>query len=276
MNVLRAFQKLCKNTRIDYHTVTSVKPYNDSTFFCPAGMQQFTEYFEKKWLRGTCANVQPCLRVGDVEEMVKDKHLYFNMLGLFSFREMTMKNAVDWWISFLEEYLDLKIDYITIHPKRLREWLPLIDEYIEVRTDNDCKWSDGNTSGYCIEFYIDGVEVGNIVNTEGDCIDAGFGLERLDSICNHIEYDEKEILSSTIYKIIAIGVKPSPSKAGYVLRKLLNIAVKKEIIIDHQYYKDEIERIEKMQKFYQDNKSKHKGKSKEWWKETHGVDLVDL
>lgn len=273
-NVLKEFEKFCKNTKIAFDLVDSIKPYNDSTYFCPAGMQQFPDYFEKKWLKGTCANNQPCLRVNDIDEIGDGSHLaYFNMLGLFSFREMTMKNAMDWWVSFVEEYLELKIDYVTVHSNRLREWLPFIDEYLEVRTDNECTWTDGNTFGYCMEFYINGIEIGNIVNTGDDCIDAGFGLERLNSICNGTKYIEEKVLKDSIDKIIEIGIEPSPSKAGYILRKLLNTAVKKGIEINHLFYKQEKERIEKMKEFYKNNKKKYKGKSKEWWKETHGVDL---
>ena len=273
-NILKEFEKFCKNTKVDYSIVNSIKPYNDSTYFCPAGMQQFSRYFEIKWMRGTCANNQSCLRVNDIKEMGDGSHLaYFNMLGLFSFREMTMKQAMDWWVSFIEKYLELKIDYVTVHPKMLREWLPFIDEYIEVRTDIDCTWTDGNTFGYCMEFYINGVEVGNIVNTGGDCIDAGFGLERLDTACNGTVFGKEKVIKDSIDRIIEMGVEPSNSHAGYILRKLLNIAAKESIHIEHKFYEDEKERIKKMQEFYSTNKDKFKNKSKEWWKETHGVDI---
>lgn len=273
-NILKEFKGHCLATKIELGDEKSIKAYNSSTLFCPAGMQQFADYFNKKWLRGTYANNQPCLRVDDIDEIGDGTHLaYFNMLGLFSFREMSMKNAMDWWVSFIEEKLELKIDKVTVHPDRIREWLPFVNEYLRVETDNDCTWTDGNTFGYCMEFYIDGIEIGNIVNTGGDCIDAGFGLERLDSICNGTIYSAEKVLTDSILKIIDSGVEPSPSKQGYVLRKLLNKAVKEAVKINHPYYKQEEERIAKIDKFYEENKSKYKGKSEKWWKETHGVEL---
>jgi hypothetical protein len=39
--------------------------------------------------------------------------------------------------------------------------------------------------GYCTEFYHNGVEIGNIVNTMDKFIDVGFGYSRLDAIVNN-------------------------------------------------------------------------------------------
>lgn len=69
---------------------------------------------------------------------------------------------------------------MTIHPDRLVEWTPLYGGRVPIVPDPECIWSDGGISGYCTEFYKDGVEIGNIVNPLGTCIDVGFGAERLD------------------------------------------------------------------------------------------------
>ena len=272
INVLKEYERFCENNSIPFEVETSIKPYNDSTLFCPSGMQQYANLFEKKWIRGTCANVQPCLRVNDLDKIGDGTHLlYFNMLGLFSFRELTMKNAFDLILSFLEDYLILKIDKITLHPDRVYEWTPYINARYKVETDKDCLWTDGKTEGYCIEFYVDGIEVANIVNTCGDCIDMGAGLERLEKLCGVVK--DIEPIQEAIKKIIEADYTPSPTKQGYILRKLLGLAIKKKLPINNKFIEEEKSRIEKMQNFYKENKDKFGKKSKEWWKETHGVEI---
>src|SRR5689334_11646981 len=44
--------------------------------------------------------------------------------AFFSFREMTVGNAIDFWLEFLGT-LGLVPDHVTIHPDRLMEWTPL-------------------------------------------------------------------------------------------------------------------------------------------------------
>lgn len=272
INVLKEYEKMCRANSIPFELETSIKSYNDSTLFCPAGMQQYASLFEKKWVRGTSANVQPCLRVNDIREIGDGTHLlYFNMLGLFSFRELSVKQAFDLVLMFIEDNLLLKIDKITLHPDKIHEWLPYINGCYRVETDNDCLWTDGKTEGYCIEFYVDGVEVANIVNTCGDCIDMGAGLERLQALVDRKLKSKKEVIKEAIEKIIEVGYTPSASKQGYVLRKLLGLAVKNKI--DVKFADEEKARIEKMKTFYEENKEKFKDKSKEWWYETHGVEV---
>jgi alanyl-tRNA synthetase len=144
-------------------------------------MQQYKPFFADPRHNGTLANSQACLRMGDLEEIGDGTHfLHFTMLGLFSFREMSLREAIDFWLGFLET-LGLQPDHVTIHPDRLAEWTPLYDGRVAVIADPGCTWSDGSISGYCTEFYRDGVEMGNIVNPLGTCIDAGFGADG--SIC---------------------------------------------------------------------------------------------
>lgn len=274
INVLNEYKRFCQNNSIPFEVEGSVKSYNDSTLFCPAGMQQYSNLFTKKWIKGTSANVQPCLRVNDLDEIGDGTHLlYFNMLGLFSFRELQMKNAFDLIISFLEDYLILKIDKITIHPDKIHDWIVYVPGCYNVETDRDCLWSDGKTKGYSIEFYVNGIEVANIVNTCGDCIDMGAGLERLEVLCGAKPKKVEQVLTEAIEKILETGATPSPNKQGYILRKLLGLAIKKKIPLENKYIEEEKSRIDKMNTFYKENKDKFKGKSEEWWQETHGVDI---
>ncbi|CAG7579676.1 MAG: Alanine--tRNA ligase [uncultured marine phage] len=255
----------------------NIRPHDDTTLFCPAGMQQYKNTFKSDYV-GSVSNVQSCLRLKDLEEVGDGTHfLYFNMIGLFSFREMSVQESIDFWMEFLEEELKLKVDYVTIHPDKIEDWSSLYDNYeVEIREDEECIWSDGEIGGYCTEFYIDDVEIGNIVNPLGDCIDVGFGLERLESFVNKVkEKTKEEILIETCDKMIFSGYFPSNKKQGYVLKKLLRELYRLGSDWDNEYYQKEKERQRKVIKRYHDIKDrpKYKDKSKEWWFDTMGVDI---
>ena len=143
-------------------------------------MQQYKSLFSDPSYTVLVANSQACLRMGDLDEIGDGTHfLHFTMLGLFSFREMTVGEAIDFWLEFLGK-LGLVPDHVTIHPDRAdRVEFALSRERVPIIPDPERTWSDGSVSGYCTEFHKDGVEIGNIVNPLGTCIDVGFGLERL-------------------------------------------------------------------------------------------------
>lgn len=237
-------------------------------------MQKFKSKFKDPFYQGTCSNIQPCIRLNDLTEIGDGIHyLYFNMIGFFSFREMTVGNTINFWFEFLSE-LNIHPDYVTIHPDKLDEWsIFYLDKNVEIRTDVNCLWSDGDIGGYCTEFYKNDIEIGNIVNPLGDCIDVGFGLERLELILGINSHSREEILKLTVDKIIDSGFRPSNTGGGYVLRKLLRMCNINNIIIDHPYYEDELLRQEKNKKRYLKLKDKNLDKSKDWWWETHGIDL---
>jgi alanyl-tRNA synthetase len=239
-------------------------------------MQQFKLKFKDLEYRGTLSNIQSCLRLNDIDEIGDGTHLlYFNMIGFFSFREWTMQMTIDYWMNFLNS-IKIIPDYVTIHPDKI-DWLDLYDNYdIEVRFDIDCTWSDGDITGYCTEFYKNDIEIGNIVNTLGTCIDVGFGLERLEMILNNSRKTKEETLVETINKIITSGFKPSNTKQGYILRKLLRLCHKEKIEINHKFYFDEVERQKKITSKWNKLKDKHKDKSKDWWYDTHGIDLDSI
>jgi hypothetical protein len=44
-------------------------------------------------------------------------------------------------------------------------------------------------------------------------------------------------------------------------------------VIEHQFYYDEIQRQERILVKWERLKDKHKDKPKEWWWDTHGIDL---
>jgi alanyl-tRNA synthetase len=118
-NIKELYKQHCLEYNIEFQDQElTVKPYNDSTLFCPAGIQQFNHLINTGF-KGTFANIQPCIRLNDLEEIGDGSHLlYFNMIGLFSFRELTLQQAIDFWMSFISNKLELKLSKITIHPDK--------------------------------------------------------------------------------------------------------------------------------------------------------------
>jgi alanyl-tRNA synthetase len=281
MDIIEKYKNYCERKGISFKLDDKVNPYDDTTLFCPAGMQQFKPLFKNETHIGTTANIQSCIRMNDFEEIGDATHLlYFNMIGLFSFREMTLQTAVDFWMEFLKTELKLNISYVTIHPDKthiLEDWNLLYDNHnVKVGLSDECKWSDGEIGGYCTEFFIDGVEIGNIVNPIGNCIDVGFGLERLEMFVNGKSITKEQTLKETIMKIISSGYKPSNQKQGYVLRKLLRELWKIGSSVEHKYFTDEIERQKRILIKYERLKDKHSDKPKEWWFDTHGINLEEI
>jgi len=255
----------------------SIKSYDDTTLFCPAGMQQFKSKFKDLDYKGTISNIQPCIRLNDIDEIGDGTHLlYFNMIGLFSFRERSVQEMVHFWMEFLNR-IGINPDYVTIHPDKMNEWSLYYSNYnVIIKPDEECKWSDGEIGGYCTEFYKDDIEIGNIVNPLGDCIDVGFGLERLEMVLTKKQKSKEDTLIESIFKIIESGFKPSNVKQGYVLRKLLRLLYNSGVKIDHIFYDEEVKRQGKIIIRYNKLKDKNMDKSKEWWYETHGINIDDI
>ncbi|PDV85525.1 hypothetical protein CO652_26105 [Rhizobium sp. H4] len=275
--LIQHYQDFCLSKGIDFTRIDSVRPHDDTTLFCSAGMQQYKPLFSDPSYSGTVANSQACLRMGDLDEIGDGTHLlHFTMLGLFSFREMTVGNAIDFWLEFLAT-LGLVPDHVTIHPDRLTEWTPLYGGRVPIVPDPECIWSDGSINGYCTEFYKNGVEIGNIVNPLGTCIDVGFGTERLDMIVNGTRPDEAlGTLSETVLTIVESGYRPGNKEQGYVLRKLLRRIHKMGGTLDHPFFAEEIERQMRLSAKYLRLRHRHPGMSPGWWFDTHGIDLSDI
>ena len=271
------YKDFCKVKGIQFIEGLTVKSPDESTIFCTSGMQKYKKLFEDSFYQNTVADIQPCIRGNDLDDITDGTHFaYFNMIGMFSFRQLTMPVVVELWIEFLQEWLDLKIEYVTIHPDK-DGWRNFycMHPKIEIRHDEECIWSDGNITGYCTEFYIDGVEVGNIVNPLGTCIDVGFGLERLELMLGK-KFDTIENIKNTILEIEKTGIKPSPNNQGYVLRKLLRMLSRQNVEWNHPSYLDEVKRQNKIRDKYERNKIKHGDKSPEWWFDTFGVVLSEM
>ncbi|MBB5666086.1 alanyl-tRNA synthetase [Rhizobium leguminosarum] len=275
--LIQHYRDFCLSKGIDFTRIPSVRPHDNTTLFCSAGMQQYKPLFSDPSHIGTVANSQACLRMGDLEEIGDGTHLlHFTMLGLFSFREMTIGNAIDFWLEFLAT-LGLVPDHVTIHPDRLMEWTPLYRGRVAIIADPECTWSDGSIRGYCTEFYKHGVEIGNIVNPLGTCIDVGFGAERLDMIVNGTPQDDAlETLCETVATIVESGYRPGNKEQGYVLRKLLRRIHKMGGTLDHPFFTEEVERQKRLRAKYLRLRDRHAEMSPDWWFDTHGIDLAEL
>lgn len=275
--IIRQYQNFCLERGIVFSHIESVQPHDDTTLFCSAGMQQYKHFFSNPSHTGTIANSQACLRMGDLDEIGDGSHfLHFTMLGLFSFREMSVGEAIDFWLDFLAE-LGIEPDHVTIHPDRLAQWSPLYRGRLHIVADPECTWSDGNINGYCTEFHKDGIEIGNIVNPLGTCIDAGFGLERLDMLVNGAPpADALETLRDTVIRVIESGYRPGNKEQGYVLRKLLRRIHISGGSLDHPFFHEEARRQQRLRDKYLRLRDRYPDKQPEWWFDTHGIDLEEM
>src|SRR3990167_8389122 len=101
----------------------SLVPENDSsTLFTTAGMQPLVPYLlgEKHPEGNMVANVQKCVRTGDIDEVGDATHLtFFEMLGNWSFGSYFKEEAIKWSYEFLtskDEGLGLDVNrlYVTV------------------------------------------------------------------------------------------------------------------------------------------------------------------
>lgn len=275
--VTQVFEQICLERFIPFTLENSVRSPDESTLFCTAGMQRFKTLFTDEQYVGTTANIQRCLRTNDLDEIGDATHyLSFSMIGLFSFREMTLADAIDFWLSFLER-LDLLPDHVTIHPDRLDAWTLLYRGRVPVIADPDCQWSDGTLRSYCTEFYRDGVEIGNIVHPLDTCIDSGFGLERIANLLEQREAPNTvEILRDAIDAIIDAGFRPGPKQQGYVLRRLIRRFLREGGSHSHIFVQDEQQRLDRTHARYSRLQRRHADMPAEWWWDTHGIDLEEV
>lgn len=283
INVAQEYESYCRRIGLSFETITRVNPYDDTTLFCPAGMQQFKSMFRNKNVTGTLANIQSCIRVNDWEDAGDGTHLlHFNMMGLFSFRYLSFLEAINFWLTFMNR-LGVKVDTVTYHPEHSMMFgpEPLASAYerlgLITKPDRDCYWSDGDIGGYCNEFYVKGIEIGNIVNPLGTCIDVGFGLERLDCLVNNKRpQDEPTTLRNAAMAIINSGYVPSNVKQGYVLRRILRRMLALGYELDHSFFSDEKARQQRVRERYETLKDKYPNQTPEWWWDTHGIKINEL
>lgn len=262
---------------MDFHINSSVKSPDDTTLFTTSGMQQFKPLYSNQEYTNTFTNIQQCLRINDLDEIGDGTHfLKFEMIGLFSFRQWTLKKAIDFMYSFVNK-LGIIPDYVTIHPDKFEDWKDLYSEYgVEIRLDSECVWSDGSIGGYCTEFYKNDVEIGNIVNTMDTCIDVGFGLERLLEVTGSLTPKTKlDILEETALLLIDDGVMLGHNKKEYILKKLITESIFHGSQVSNEFFDRIRFNQEKAYTIYM-RKRNHKrfvDKDGVFWMDTYGFNI---
>lgn len=197
---------------------SSLLPENDpSVLFTTAGMQQFKRFYDRpeEAPAAAVATCQKCVRTGDIEEVGDETHdTYFEMLGNFSFGfpdndgSYFKKEAISFAWEFLTEVLGVEKERLSCtyfagdkgipedHESRemLKEVTGLEDAKILGTGFDETFWSlgtEGSPGGPTVEFYIDGIEIWNLVFNQYKMengqyvasqfkgVDTGMGFERL-------------------------------------------------------------------------------------------------
>lgn len=209
-----------------------------SVLFTTAGMQQFKRYYlePEEAPASRVATCQKCIRTGDIDEVGdKTHHTFFEMLGNFSFGypqkegSYFKKEAIEYAWEFLTQVLN--IDPKRIHAtyftkennvstdeesKKILEGIEGLEKIIPQGFDDNF-WSLGTENspgGPTVEFYIDNVEVWNLVfneyifknqkfePSEFKGVDTGMGLERLIALLENINDNYQTDLFAPIIKEI--------------------------------------------------------------------------
>ena len=238
-------------------------------------MQKYKHLFKDTLYKGTFANIQKCLRLNDLNEIGDNTHsLVFDMIGFFSFRELTIPDAIDFMMEFCIS-INIYPDYVTIHPDKYNEWKEYYKKYpfLEIKKDIECTWSGGELGGYCTEFYKNNIEIGNIVNTINTCIDVGFGLERLLLVLDkHIPKSKLQILEETSLLLIENSITIGHYKQGYILKKLITESLFNGSTINNKEFNTIRESHKIVFKNYLQLSARFRNRNKpdSYWKETIG------
>lgn len=277
--VFEQWERHCHDQGLPFTVNPSVLPPDNSTLFTTSGMQKHKPRFrDPTCTHLTLSDVQRCLRLNDLEEIDDDRHhLVFHMMGLFSFRDWSVPDGLSFWYGFLDR-IGVRPTHVTVHPDRWDEGLRWHRPFnVEVRPDPECQWSDGGMGGYCTEFYVGELEIGNVVHPLETCLDVGFGLERLNQVLGHVEHRTgEERLRYTLDVLHQSGVTPGPKGQGYVMRRLLRTLRQRGGSWDHPLFGQEVQRHEKQTRLYHRLLKRHGDKPSSWWWDTHGIDVKDM
>jgi len=290
--IIEKFTEYFEQNKHILHPSYNLLSENDSSvLFTTAGMQQFKEYFvhSDQVKEKNIVTIQPCLRTSDIEEVGDNIHLSsFIMLGNFSFGGYNKEKAIHLAWNFLT-----LPQYLAVDKNRISATFFSGDKSRQLEVDQDSKnileklkieglkdisaqnyqenfWSlgiDNSPAGPTVEFYIDGVEIWNLVFNQYKFIDnrfqklmtlgidTGMGVERLVMVLNRYadvfqsDYYTKDrnMLSKnnlsqkklnilldhlrSIRYLLAEKLLPSNKDQGYILRRLIRRAI---LILDQK------------------------------------------
>lgn len=230
-------------------TINKYHP-SESSYSC-AGVSCFQKMIvnnslKEKYSKNLFINNQFCYRFYDkenVEHTMRHSTGFF-MMGLHCFESLKDRFTTTWKQEILTKIIGFFIQVL--------QW-PLDKLYFHADT-----WSDGIRGGSCIEFFIDGLEVGNMVFIDRDMIkgqdletnflDVGLGLERISKIfTKKHSYFENVIEDHLRTLIVSITDKVYPSKigVGYNIRKIIEnlFKMKNFFIEDKKFIKEKLQII---------------------------------
>ena len=113
-----AFSDFWKSKKhIEVPPIPLVPKDDPTTLFTGSGMQQLVPYLlgEVHPLGKRLFNIQPCLRVQDIEEVGDNRHdTFFEMMGNWSLGDYGKKDQLTWVFEFLVKELGLNPKYISV------------------------------------------------------------------------------------------------------------------------------------------------------------------
>lgn len=207
----------------------SLVPENDpSVLFNTAGMQPLVPYLlgQKHPLGARLANIQKCVRTGDLDDIGDNRHFsFFEMMGNWSLGDYFKEDAIKWSYEFLtshEEGLGLEVNrlYVTIfegdenapydeESKKIWMSLGVPEHRIYALPADDNWWSPGDNGpcGPCSEMFYDMEgEIGDL--SKDEFIDA-VKKERIIEIWNDVfmEYEKKDgkVVGKLVQKNVDTG-----------------------------------------------------------------------
>src|SRR3989344_4810418 len=164
--LIHAYIEFFKKQKHAHLPSASLIPDNDPTvLFTTAGMHPLVPYLlgQKHPLGKRLANVQKCIRTGDIDEVGDTTHhTFFEMLGNWSLNDYWKKEAITWSFKLLTEELKIPIDRLAVSvfkgdkdaPKdedSMKIWLSLgvPKERIAYLEKKDNWWGPAGESGPC-------------------------------------------------------------------------------------------------------------------------------
>jgi alanyl-tRNA synthetase len=254
-----------------------------TTQFVCSGMQDFKEKFRNK-TKEKISTIQSCVRLKDIDLWGDGTHYcHFRMLGCFSFGNNDYEQVFDMWLNILKE-LNLEPEEIHYHPDSGHSLFLFQKGNYKFVEDIDCIWTEGSIGGHCVEFYINGIEIGNLVNTNGDSVDVGFGLERLVKLMDKksSSYTETEDLETFLTKCWNLQISPGQKGIHFTVRKVFRKWLEQPNRKQEVCFQPWIDNHEKIindsirQWLKLLHKPVHRDKNNEWWKNTTGFTREEL
>ncbi|KAI8057106.1 tRNA synthetases class II (A)-domain-containing protein [Syncephalis plumigaleata] len=260
-----------KEQQFQYRHSASLIPHDDrSLLFTNAGMVPWKNYFihPNTALDKRLISIQKCVRAGgkhnDLDNVgyTPRHHTFFEMLGFFSFGDLSKTDAIRMAWQFLTETLELPVDRLSVtvydqDQESYEIWrnvVKLPDTAIKRHGDRDNFWSMGDEGpcGPCTEIFWDTqqthltaedrwIEIWNIVFMQYNrtrhgqleslpipCIDTGMGLERLASVLqnkvNNFDTDLFTPLKNALQPFIPVTKNAASSELAIIYEN---------IIVDH-------------------------------------------